>query len=768
MPDRKHPLALCEKCPLFEEGSYVPTTFSDSVKVGIIGKAPGAHEALTGKPFTGPSGDLMERVAKHYDIQRSQMTLTNVVACSLPNPQDDPPKSAVACCAPRLESELEAASAPYWLALGGPAIAAMLGAKQPVSKARVGPPKLTKWGKVIPTWHSAYCLRVPDAFPSFVKDVGKIHEENLPKLWKEPEYGVISDSSKAVIALNMLKQFPKIVIDIEAASDKDFDDSHPEDYDMLCIGFCYEKGKALVLAGEVFQDTKVLTAFSELLDEVYIEAHNGKFDLEGISPLIGVKKLSQDSMLLSYMNDERPRQHGLKMRSIEDLGAPPYDDELEPYTKGKDGSFAKIPRDILYRYNAYDVCCTWDEIEFQLAQGAADRPELNEFLIGAANFLTHVDLAGLRFDLDYNKELEIEYNKKVTESQHKIHEHVGHRLNPRSWQQVQKHFGERGYLIETTNKEFLKQVREELIHDKYIIKFIDLLLENRKLSKILGTYIVGLRKKVTNEGRIRTTFLLHGTTSGRLASRNPNFQNLPRGDLIRNQFTADEGNILVHVDYSQIEFRVIATLSRDEYLRDTFSNPEVDIFNDICDQLWGSGNWNKEDRTTVKSVMYGVSYGRKEKSIAQALDKEVHYVKELMKQFRNLMPHVFTWQRDIKDAVLRGEDLTTPFGRKRSFYLVTDENREDVFNEALSFKPQSIASDINLRAAMRLHTPLIEKFDAHIKMLIHDAIVVECKPEIKDQVVKLMTNEMVQSGREFTDYVPFKVEATTGFRLGEL
>lgn len=762
--NRKHPLAECERCPWNETGAFVPALIPKDVKVGVVGEAPGSYEAKTGIPFTGPSGELLDRVLEHHGYKRKNLALINTVACRPPGPTEKPSKATISACSARLADDLRRAAAPIWLAVGGTSAQALFGDSKPISKLRIGPPKETKYGPVIATWHPAFCLRTPDAFPSFVSDTAKLNGSKHEP-WKPPQYRVFEDPNVALVALRRLFDVERIVIDIEAASDKDLDDAHPEDYDLLCVGVAYAKGQVVVFGPRIFQNEECLTAFSLLLDAVPVEAWNGKFDMLGLSPKVGVKKLSGDGMLRSYCLDERPRQHGLKMRSVEDLGAPKYDDEIAQYTKGKGGSFANIPKALLYKYNAYDCAVTWDLKELQDLQMSPEQYELHAFLIQAANMLMHVELSALHFDMDYNALLEIEYKEKLAESEKQIHEHVGYELNPRSPLQIMRHFAIQGMVIPTTARPFMEKIRPQV--DDNIGTFIDLLLANRKLGKIQGTYVKGLRKKV-KDGRIPTTFSLHATTSGRLASRKPNLQNIIRAKSIRNQFTAGPGRILVQNDYSQVEGRVIATLAQDEYLQSVFSNPDVDIFNDMCDNIWGRDKWDKENRVAIKSIFYGYAYGRKAKSIATALKKPVEYAQNLMQEFKALIPGVVTWQASIRKAVLDGEDLTTPFGRKRTFHLITNDNMEDVINEALSYKPQSIASDICLRAAIKLQPMLVDAYDAHIKILVHDAIVGECRPELKDAVAEMMRTEMIASARLFTDYLPFTVESTSAFRLGEL
>lgn len=769
---RKHPLAHCENCPWREEGAYVPSLIpKGNIKVAVVGEAPGAYEAKTGIPFTGPSGELLDRVMQHHGFERKDLALINTVACRPHGPTEKPPKGAIAACRPRLEADLRRADAPQILAVGGTSAKEILGDSAPISKLRIGLARQSRFGPVVATWHPAFCLRTPDSFPSFVRDTGKLIGQ-VAEPWVPPTYKVFNDPVTALVAIRRLYSVKRIVLDIEAASDKDIDDSHPEDYDLLCIGIAYAKGQVVVFGDKVFKDPACVDAFGTLLRLVQVDGWNVKFDLLGMSPLFGLLKAHADGMLMSYTLDERPRQHGLKQRLVEDQNAPRYDDEIAQYTKGKGGSFANIPKDLLYKYNAYDCGGTWDEMEYLDMLMGPQQHKLHKFLIDAVNMLMHVEMSPLHFDLSWNGELEDIYKKKIDDSQRDIESHVGHDFNPRSWVQIMKYFASKGMTIPTTNRDFLEKIHP--LCSPEIQKFIDLILINRNLAKAYGTYVKGLRKKV-KDGKINTTFSLHSTTSGRTASRKPNLQNVKRDKPIRNQFTAEppseenpDGKILVQCDYSQAEGRTIADLARDAYLQKVFSDPDVDIFNDMCNRIWGSGAWNKENRVSIKSIFYGYSYGRKAKSIARELDKPVEYAVELMNEFKALIPDVVAWQAAIRHEVLEKQELWTPFGRKRSFHLITNENLEDVINEALSFKPQSIASDICLRAAVSLQPKLKEQFDADIKLLIHDAIVTECRPQDREAVVELMRQEMVYSGRLYTEFVPFKVDASWGFRLGEL
>jgi DNA polymerase-1 len=336
--------------------------------------------------------------------------------------------------------------------------------------------------------------------------------------------------------------------------------------------------------------------------------------------------------------------------------------------------------------------------------------------------------------------------------------------------QITKWFADQGMNLGTTNEDMMKLILGKT-NNEQIKTFIGQLLLHRRRSKLNGTYIKGFHKRLY-DGKIFTTYTLHGTTSGRLASKNPNMQNIVRDKRIKNQFTVEaEGNVLIQADYKQAEGRVITTLAHDEYLANIFRDPARDIFDELCNDIYGTGNWVKENRVSMKSIFYGNAYGRGVEAITVELQQQGSTItlleaKDLMREFNARISSVVAWQASIKHKVLAGEDLTTPFGRKRSFWLITEQNRTDVVNEALSFLPQSIASDICLSSLISLQPRL--KGLATIRLTIHDALIVESKKTDADEVISIMKEEMTAAGNKFTDYVQFVVDVSMGTRWSEL
>jgi len=606
--------------------------------------------------------------------------------------------------------------------------------------------------------------------------------------WHPPQYVVADDEEFALRALREVEtRTDRVVVDIECGIDKDNSFDHPNRYQMLCVGLGYAKGKALVVGENALKIPSVVEALKRLLQKLKIIAHNGKFDLAGLYPLLGDLKLWFDTMLAHYCLDERPGYHRLKDLGVEILGTPHWEHEIDKYL-GAGKNYATIPRPILYKYNAYDLAVTWDLAEYFEVELLRERNispsflpdvpgstlrDLHDFLVSAANELKFLELNGIHIDRDYSLQLEAQYIESLDDRRKVFDAFAGDRcydkkggINPNSPKQLKEYFADNGVRTASTDVDHCEAILAKLDSDSELHKFITLLLENRKEAKKYGTYVKGIRER-TYRGRVYTTYSLHGTTSGRLASKNPNLQNIDRDKVIRRQFNVSKPeNVFVHGDFAQAEGRVICTLARDEYLQSVFANPEADLFTELGKKLYRGITLNKDQRVRVKAYFYGLSYGRTAYTIAQEYGWSVRDTEQDLENFLDTIPDVRRWQSEVKRLVLEGNDLVTTFGRHRRFALITEENRTDVLNEALSFLPQSTASDICLRAFIRLRPRL--RGMAHIRLTIHDALVAECHEGDREAVAAIMQEEMTRSGAEWTDYVPFAVDVSYGKHWGEL
>ena len=749
---RFHPLAQCEKCPLQKENSYVPSFGKDNASIVFVGETPGR----TLLEETGPGGKLFDSVLHFHGLNRNEAFITSVCSC-VPPSYGSAPTAAIKACLPRLLEELNDHPYKYIVTLGSKASQTVLGTTEGISSLRAGPPRkgpLTKESLIIPTVHPSVCLRSTDMFPSLVADIGKIVEE--PKSpWVPPEY-LVSDDILAVSYLEEIRSKTGfLVIDIETGYNS-------EGQILLSVGLGYAFNKVLVLGENACKNPEVRKALGDLLKDKKIIAHNGKFDLAGLEDM-DHSDLWFDTMLASYVLDERKGVHGLKYLASELLGAPKYDEEMKKFLD-KDKGYLLAPRPLLYKYNAYDVSCTyslWKHFEEKMNEEERD---LHDYLCEASKCLMEIEKEGILVDLDYLDQLSEEYSEHLRVSEKALQGFTGiPTFNPRSPAQVKDYLLSEGLLVESTDVQTLT----ELLESNRFPDFCSLMLTQRREQKIYGTYIKGIRSRLLGR-RVFPSFLLHGTVSGRLACRNPNMQNVPRESSIRKQFIAAPGNIFIQGDYSQAELRVVATLAQDEFLKEVFDDPSRDIFDEVGTTLYGErAVGNKVLRMRTKAYVYGIQYGREPASIASEYKISLSEARRGYNAYLAQIPQTAKWREGIKSKVLSGEDLVTPFGRRRRTTLITRENRNDLVKEGLSFLPQSIASDICLRALISLQKILGGR--GRIRLPVHDSILVECKEEYEAETSALIRTVMEESARTwFSSYIAFPIDLSRGKNWGEL
>lgn len=781
----KHPKANCGECPLREKGAYVPPDFNGNMQARylLVGEAPGGTEAKRGKPFAGMSGKLLDATLKEQGIDKSEAVLTNIVLCRPPG-NATPGPHEIKCCGPALQDTIETVQPEIVVAMGNTAASKFMGKTTKITQDRVGPPKDTGKGyKLIPTVHPAACLRNPNLFTLFAADIGKMKPQAQIK-WEPPQYKAYDNEHKAIRVIQELQsRGNRLVIDLEVGEDKDDTYGHPNT--LLACGIAYEAGKAVVIGERALQSARVREALSTLLREKDITCHNGKYDLGTLYRMgLGIFKLANDTMFKAYSLDEVPGTKGLKYQSQERLGCPDWDSEIKPYITGKDGSWHNIPKDILYKYNAYDCGATWDLEDHLDELMDEDDRRLHDFLVRASNQFMLIESDGIYIDQEALDELDItlQDDMKVTKADlmtmvEPMLDNFDERIkglitknkgfNPNSPDQVKAAFQlMTGARLTTTDIDMLNLLLKN--RKPGVKEFAGKMITWRKVAKLYGTYVKGIKERLDDDGRIRTSYLLHGTETGRTSSRNPNVQNTPRlseyGNIaMRRIYAAERGNKLIYADYGNIEGRIVGVLCGDKNLLEVLRDLDRDIHSEMAESIFGR-NFTKEDRVAAKTVVHGKNYARTAHGIAEGLGIKVSIATKISNAYDRKYPGVAKWHEEIKHQVLRTEEpLITPYGRKRRFGLITRDNAEDVYKEALAFKPQSIGSDITLTAAVAM-----KEQGVPVRIFIHDGIVVEVPESDVPDTIELMRYEMDKAAKEFTEEVPFPVDINVGDNWAEI
>ena len=315
---------------------------------------------------------------------------------------------------------------------------------------------------------------------------------------------------------------------------------------------------------------------------------------------------------------------------------------------------------------------------------------------------------------------------------------------------------------------------------------IDTLLEYRGDAKALSTYIKPLHDHAGTDGRVHATYKLHGTVTGRLASSDPNMQNIPRDRHMRNMFQAKPGNILVAIDLDQAELRCLGALSKDEALCRIYLEEGLSLHKEVSVTMWGE-DWTenyalddtqhplfvqaKEQYMRTKAINFGIIYGRTAATIAREFKIPTSEAQLLLDMWAERFPDAWAYIQKCRMAPLRRQTLVTPFGRRKRYTIGDMGKMYNLQNEAANFPHQSIASDITLTAAATMANTLKAKWNADIVNVVHDENVIEMindmekAKEMARYAVSIMEQTPIRFG---IDHIPFSADAKMGLTWGDL
>ena len=587
-----------------------------------------------------------------------------------------------------------------------------------------------------------------------------------------------------------------------------------EDNLLLAIGFAVDENTCVALrdipiigSKSDYHDTKVFEALQSFLNRRDIKFiwHNGKFDCGRLKYLCNLDAhVDEDTMLQHYARiNEKRGTHGLKDLGQLYLQAPAWDDELdnikrqwckEHKVKLSDFMYDSIPTSVLIPYMQRDCIATYrlNNLFDELAKPTSEF--IYRKLIEASNVYMRVELNGMRLDTEYLEDLEYslekEYNeamKKLTAVSNKIWNPLKYSAETGAKVKANEPFNIKSpkqlkwmlstllhYPVPSTDAQMISDLLDDIdagrITDPLAIDFISTIGIVRKNVKYMDTYVQGLRENLCRDFRIRGTFNLHGTETGRLSSSNPNMQNIPRDKRIKNLFNCTPGYKLLQLDYSQAELRVLAVLSGDPWLTQIYIDGK-DLHDAIATDMFGP-NFNKEQRVMAKTINFGIAYGRGPGSIAQTFKKSMAEATALINQWYKPMPKVKEYINGRRAMATRGEECVTLFGRERHFVIMND-NLNHIQNEYINTPIQSVASDLTMFSLLELDKYQQESgLDFRIVTTVHDSIILEVKDDAQliDKVAKKCLSVMAETPKKYIPdlKVPFKADAEVGYSYGGL
>ncbi|WP_073078638.1 DNA polymerase I [Sporobacter termitidis] len=280
---------------------------------------------------------------------------------------------------------------------------------------------------------------------------------------------------------------------------------------------------------------------------------------------------------------------------------------------------------------------------------------------------------------------------------------------------------------------------------------IRLLMDFRELTKLKSTYVDGLMKVISSDGRIHTNFQMTVAATGRLSSTEPNLQNIPirkeLGGELRKMFVAGEGNVLVDADYSQIELRILAHIADDKAMQDAFKNGE-DIHAVTASQVFMTplAHVTPLQRSRAKAVNFGIVYGISAFSLSQDIGVSVAEAKLYIDSYFEKYSGVRAYMKDTVEKAKRDGYVTTLFGRRRYLPELKSSNfnmRSFGERAAMNTPIQGTAADVMKLAMVGTYKRLkTAGLSAQLILQVHDELIAECPACEAGQVQRILTEEM--------------------------
>ncbi len=785
---RKHPLALCEKCPLGGYGfKMVPSEGGTGATFAVIGEAPGKDEILARvrRPFIGASGQVLREGLKRAGLDESEGFLTNAVLCRPPDNKLEPYSGAVDCCRPRLEAELsELKDCKRVLGAGKyGAEAALRAVEGPAAKKVTITRQRGEWHKpnglglvdmeAVLTVHPAYVLRVPAIYPDFQKDLDTFAEGRKPhKLQTAPVPIMARNIAHLSSLLESIQDGSWVSFDVETdTADTWYDRPNVPHRNILMVGIATNTDATIIINQRLWQEPLARELVNELFQRTTNIAHNGKFDVLWLQrDGVQYAKTDFDTMLAHYVLNVNP-PHGLKELGMLEYGIPNYEEELvtrykKSCPKGVEFLYSMIPEDKLAQYLAWDVAVThqlWIDYTIRLVeQGQMERPFLELLMPGQA-MLTRVEQRGMRVDEPYLRGLRVQFANERDAVAYEIRMLTkGVVENPRSHVQNGKYVFEVLGYREHTSKHYAKRSTcGAAIENTPGLKqepFTELLLKFRRIDKIITAYVDTILAYVGIDGRVHPSYNLHRAKTGRLSANKPAWQTLPRagkdryGDAIRSAVIAEEGHKLLMGDYSQAEMRRWAWGCQDPFLLEVYRSGR-DLHDEGANLLFGEGNWNKEKRTWIKNLNFSYIYGGNEYSFGAQFNLPAEKAREIIRSYDNVLTEAPKWRERMWRTGVEQGYIESSFGRRLYFWVINEQTLVDIQRACWNMPIQGDASDLNLLSAIEL-----DKRGWPVVLSMHDATGMEIRTEDVALAEADMKEVMEGLGEKWFPGIPWLVD----------
>jgi len=612
----------------------------------------------------------------------------------------------------------------------------------------------------------------------------KIETQNLEKQQtvNNKNYCLINSLDEIDKWIEEAEEVGEVAVDTETTS------LDPHQADLVGISLCSKIGKACYIpvghkSPKCLKKEAVIKKLKKILEDPSIKkiGQNIKFDFIVFYKCGITLSSMEDTMLMSYVLDAGKNRHNMDTLSEIHLGHKTISFKEMVGTGKKEINFSEVELDKAKDYAAEDADVTF-RLYKKFIKNLKSEKMINIYEIfekPLIKILAFMEIEGVEIDSKFLKSLSSKFEKKIQKLEKEVFKISKKEFNIASPKQL----GEIIYndlkiagLKKTKKGSFATSasVLEDLAFKGH--EFPKLILDWRQVSKLKNTYSDALPEHLNpNTKRVHTSFLLAATTTGRLASSDPNLQNIPikseDGKDIRKAFTAKKGHLLISADYNQIEMRILADLADVKELKKAFKNKE-DIHSLTASQIFNIDikKVNQDHRRKAKAINFGIIYGISQYGLAKQINVSNYEAEEFLNSYFAKFPEIKVYMDNTIKFCRKSGYVNNIFGRRSHFNGINDKNfnvRNFQERAAINAPIQGSASEVMRLAMIRLDKKLSEEKNSNSKMLlqIHDELIFEIPKKDEKVMIKLIEKEMTSVAQ--SDYHSFTTPLTVDINVGE-
>ncbi len=583
--------------------------------------------------------------------------------------------------------------------------------------------------------------------------------------------------------INVLNEKSIISVDTETSS------LNPQEAEIIGISLSYDQSASfyIPIAHKNTTNLKldiVITKLKKIFEDPSIKkvGQNIKYDYI-ILKKYGVELESiEDTMLLSYTLDAGNNRHNMDTLAELHLGHNTIKYKDLVGSGKKQLKFAEVDLDKATAYAAEDADVTLRL--YEILSKRVENEKLNKiyeiFEKPMIKILSKLETNGIKVDDNYLKTLSKKFQTRLVKIEKEIYKISGKDFNIGSPKQL----GEIIYndlkiaKLKKTKKGSLAtnaKILEDLALSGH--KFPNLILEWRQVSKLKSTYTDALQDHISKKTkRVHTSFLLAATNTGRLASSDPNLQNIPiktlDGKEIRKAFIAEKNSVLISADYNQIEMRILADIADVKELKKAFKNNQ-DIHSLTASQVFDIpiNKVSEDQRRKAKAINFGIIYGITQYGLAKQISVSNEDAQEFINSYFKKFPEIKDYMQTTVKSCRKQGYVTNIFGRRIHLRGINDKNfsvRSFQERAAINAPIQGSAADI-IRLAMIKIDSTLKKKQANMLLQIHDELIFECLKANENNVKKIIKEAMVSvsSSEHHMFSIPLEVNISSGNNWGE-